>query len=184
MNRSPLFGKQNLFLSGTVLIMFRRNFSALEKVRLNSVLFGFMLIFAILITGCGGRITRCEIEGSVTVDGQPIKDGSITFQPLAGTSGPVVGASIADGQYKIEKVKGPVVGEYQIELTGRGPTGRKITTEVAGDKIETEEMKDIIPLKHRTQNDPMSKNSAIGREPLKANVVPGKNIIDFNLKND
>lgn len=124
-----------------------------------------------------------RIEGSITVDGQPVKEGSITFQPLPGTSGPVSGASIIDGHYKIDKAKGPVVGEYQIDLTGRVPTGRKITTEAAGDKITTDEMKDIIPLKHRSQNDPMSKNPEIGREPLKATVVPGKNMIDFKLTN-
>lgn len=70
----------------------------------------------ILLTGCDGGIQRCEIEGSVTIDGQPVKEGSITFQPLAGTSGPISGASVINGHYKIEKVKGPLLANIRLIL--------------------------------------------------------------------
>ena len=184
MNQSRSFEKQNTFPLKVVSIRSCGNFRLAGKVRLNRILPGFLLVFVFLLTGCGGGIPRCEVEGTITVDGQPVKEGSITFQPLEGTSGPVAGASIIDGHYNIEKAKGPVVGEYQIVLTGRAPTGKKVVTEAAGDKIETEVMKNIIPLKHQYQDETISKNPKIGKEPLKATVVSGKNVIDFKMTND
>src|SRR5262245_56187173 len=54
---------------------------------------------------------RGEVTGTVLLDGQPVVEGSITFSPAGGTSGPSAGTAIVDGKYHVEREKGPPPGD-------------------------------------------------------------------------
>ncbi|GAB4154322.1 MAG: hypothetical protein Tsb009_30930 [Planctomycetaceae bacterium] len=56
------------------------------------------------------------MTGAVWVDGQPLKEGSITFIPTGETKGPKVSAKIKDGFYELPKESGPVVGTVRVEI--------------------------------------------------------------------
>jgi hypothetical protein len=57
--------------------------------------------------GCGG--TTANVSGSVTYDGEPVKDGYVTFRPADGI-GPDAGAKIIGGRYSLDNMKpGPKV---------------------------------------------------------------------------
>jgi len=63
----------------------------------------------------------------VTIAGDPIKAGSITFFPLEnqGTQG---GIAIANGEYKIPRQGGLKPGKYRVEITagdGKTPTNEE-----------------------------------------------------------
>jgi hypothetical protein len=54
-----------------------------------------------LLAGCGDG--SATVSGTVTYDGQPVKEGYVTFSPADG-KGPSAGGPIANGRYTAEKV--------------------------------------------------------------------------------
>jgi len=88
---------------------------------------GLVLLAALLaVPGCadshGGRVA---VSGKVTVKGQPLKDASISFEPLDGqdTRG---GGGVADGAYAIPRDAGLKPGKYLVRLSagdGKTPAG-------------------------------------------------------------
>lgn len=70
----------------------------------------FLVCLAILLhaSGCNRGPRRISVHGRVTLDGQPIDLGTITFVP--DPTGPRVSASINAGLYHIESSRGPLAG--------------------------------------------------------------------------
>lgn len=67
-----------------------------------------ILIVALsLASGCSSGGDR--LQGSVTYNGAPVKNGYITFSPVG--SGTSLGAKIADGLYQIDD---PRAGQYKV----------------------------------------------------------------------
>jgi hypothetical protein len=73
---------------------------------------------AALLGGCGGGdgLPRQEVLGQVTLNGEPLADGTIQFQPGTITEGPEVsgGALISGGVYRIARNEGLVPGTYKV----------------------------------------------------------------------
>lgn len=82
-----------------------------------------------LIGGCSSHDPRGRhaVEGTVAVDGEPIKIGSINFQAQQ-TSGTSSGGIIRDGRYSIPADKGLTVGRYKVMIfatkEGTGETAK------------------------------------------------------------
>jgi len=81
------------------------------------------LLLAVLLCcllGCGdGRPSRVPISGQVTVDGQPLKFGTIAFQPASGRASS--GRLDANGRYVLstyDRGDGAIVGEYVVAISG------------------------------------------------------------------
>jgi hypothetical protein len=81
-------------------------------------LFSMLLIS---LPGCGSsgknKIGRVSVSGDVTVEGTPLKEGTIRFVPTEETSGPSAAASIKEGHYSIPVRTGPVSGKYVVQIT-------------------------------------------------------------------
>ena len=60
--------------------------------------------------GCGGSSNTAAVDGTVTVGGVPVESGSITFNPIEGTSGHSAGGVIESGRYSILATDGPMIG--------------------------------------------------------------------------
>ena len=90
------------------------------------------------------------------------------FEPTAGNSGPMSGATIQNGAYHVPAKKGPAVGANLIEIRAKRKTGRKVPARppMTG---EEDEIVEVIPPKY-------NEASTLRRE-----VTPGENVIDFNL---
>lgn len=78
-----------------------------------------------ILVGCGGN-GRISVEGIVTLDGQPLEQGSIEFDPLPGTPGPTAGGEIVNGKFAIPAARGPLAGRFTVRIKSAGLTGRKI----------------------------------------------------------
>jgi hypothetical protein len=71
---------------------------------------------------------RLEVTGLVTLLGQPLKDGSISFEPLEG-QGTQSGAPITDGKYTVPRKSGLKPGKYLVRITAGD--GRTVANEEA-----------------------------------------------------
>lgn len=58
-----------------------------------------MLLLAALVVGCSDRQTA-DIHGRVTLDGKPVKSGTIRFVPVDG-QGPTASAIVENGAYSV-----------------------------------------------------------------------------------
>jgi len=87
----------------------------------------FCVLFALvgLSSGCSeGRPERVAVSGRVTIDGEPLKFGSVLFVP---TNGRVSGGAIdEEGHFVLtcyEPEDGVIPGKYQVSVRGTEPMG-------------------------------------------------------------
>jgi hypothetical protein len=119
-----------------------------------------------LAAGCGAPEVR--IEGAVTFDGEPVPEGSISFEPADGR-GTVTGGPIAAGRYAV--VGGPdfAAGEKLVRIVGVRKTGRRLPNpEVKGEFVD--EIVMYIPGQFNRESG------------LKVQVSAGANVHDFPLQ--
>jgi hypothetical protein len=107
----------------------------------------------VFLAGCFGS-DRCAVEGTVTLDGQPVDGGIIEFLPLDDAPGQTRGAAHADikgGKYAVGRDGGPTPGKHKVSIRWLKKTGRMV--DVAGDVgNKREETKECIPRKYNTQS--------------------------------
>jgi hypothetical protein len=83
----------------------------------------FSLVFSLLvaIAGCGSKPIGESISGVITVDGQPMQEGLITFEPMERTTGPKISTMIDNGSYLISPTEGIHAGIFRVEILGIPP---------------------------------------------------------------
>jgi hypothetical protein len=89
-------------------------------------LFAMSLCLA-FAAGCGGERSRnagARLEGAVTLDGEPIAEGSLQFAPLEAGRGSPVAATIKDGRYVASAVP---LGKLRVLVSASKKTGRMIS---------------------------------------------------------
>jgi hypothetical protein len=95
---------------------------------------GYICSFAVLLgilglvnlCGCNGT-DRQGVSGTVTLDGQPLGSGSITFLPTdkSSTAGSP-GGVIKDGAFDIPAKAGPLPGKYKAVIQAMKETGKEV----------------------------------------------------------
>ena len=116
--------------------------------------------------GCGGPSgpERAELHGKVTIDGQPVEQGSIAVIP---EKGPTAGAEIKGGSYRIPAEAGPVLGKSRVEIKATHKTGKQIE---AGSPFPPGTMHDeVVSLEFKDE------------DSLTVDIKSGENEKDFNL---
>jgi hypothetical protein len=80
-----------------------------------------------IIVGCHSPSRLGEaLSGQVTVEGQPLDEGLITFIPLNDTPGTKVSVTITNGQYEVLPQEGLKAGEFRVEIFGLPPSIKAI----------------------------------------------------------
>lgn len=74
-----------------------------------------------LLSGCGSSDGRVAVAGSVTLDGQPLDNGVITFLPQEKKLGSA-GAAIEAGKYQVPAERGLLPGKYVVAIDASDPT--------------------------------------------------------------
>jgi hypothetical protein len=132
-----------------------------------------LLLCAILLTallGCGHG-GRMSVEGTVTLDGQPLQKGSIQFNPLPGSTGPTAGGDIVNGKFAILPSGGPLAGHFQVQIKAVGLTGRKVLDPRSNTMVD--EYAQCLPARYNSDSE------------LKAEVVAnGPNHFDFAITSE
>ena len=124
---------------------------------------------ALLATsGCtGGKVV---VRGTVTVDGQPIDEGSISLEPADG-QGPTTGGMIKAGKYELIGNAAVTPGEKIARIVGLRQTGKMVPAGPPAPKGSM--IPELIQCVPPHYND---------KSQLRVEVVPGKaNTHDFQL---
>ena len=109
----------------------------------------------ICLIGCSSSnedgIARVAISGKVTLDGQPLATGYVTFVPKG--EGPSAGGEIQDGNYAIAASDGPSAGNYKVEIRSMAPTGRKVPNNDGAPGETVDETFDTVPANYNARSE-------------------------------
>jgi hypothetical protein len=127
------------------------------------------IVTVVLLSGCSGNNQgRLSLRGTVSVNGVPIKTGTIIFAPMGD---PAVithsGAAITDGKYAVAADKGVTPGEYRVQIFASEDTGKVDMSSGMPVKI----MRPLVPPKYNEKSE------------LTVSVAKGKSY-DFDLAVD
>ena len=129
----------------------------------------------VLFIGCSQGPTIAEVEGTLTLDGQPLKGIQLEFLPEVGPRS--IGETDAQGHFKLTtddgKRAGAAVGSHRVVLRDVGILGNKFMGR-AGEEVDMSQgRKSLLPQVYTT----------INGSPLKAQVESGKkNDIKLEIK--
>jgi hypothetical protein len=90
-----------------------------------------LLIAAAAPLGCGGSGpggARYAVEGTVTLNGNPVDGGKILLLPADAGSVKAHG-DIVGGKFALDTTNGPNAGKYRIEIVWYKKTGKKVTND-------------------------------------------------------
>ncbi len=124
-----------------------------------------LVLLLIMSVGCGGQSgpERASLKGTVSLDGEPMGGGVVTFQSPKGAWG----TTIQKGEFAMSGDEGLPVGDYTIRFNWLKPTGKKIIEPDSGQ--ETDETLEAIPVKYNLQT------------TEKATIKSGNNTVKFDL---
>jgi hypothetical protein len=110
-----------------------------------------VLVLGLLtLFGCSNS-GRHGVEGTVTLDGQPLPKALITFRPKPGTASPSAGANVVDGKFSIASKGGLLPGKFRVEITAMRPTNKQRTDPFSGKMVTLDEQ--YIPAKYNTASE-------------------------------
>jgi hypothetical protein len=77
-----------------------------------------------LAAGCSDStptdsLARVPVWGTVSLNGTPLTQGTVQFEPAPGTKGVTAVGEVSDGKFSIEKTIGPVPGKYLVKISSR-----------------------------------------------------------------
>jgi len=125
----------------------------------------FFVGFAVFVVGCGTKYPSTNLTGKVSVDGETLTEGSITFAPMESGFGSGVRVFLnSDGTYTAKAVP---TGKVRVTILSDKKTGRK-TKGMAGEEVD--EVTSAIPA---------SKSGGIFID-----ITSGQTVCDFDLESD
>lgn len=125
------------------------------------------LCLAFVASGCSSdRLPLGQVSGTVTLDGVPLENAFLEFQPTNGRSS--LGITDSAGHYNLNydnENKGALIGSHKIFITTQlesKPVGESGEPAVVG-------RKELLPSRYHSNSE------------LTADVKSGKNAINFDL---
>jgi hypothetical protein len=120
----------------------------------------------VALSGCSTGPAVGTVTGEVTFDGQPVKDGHISFTPVDG-KGQTGGAPIADGNFRAEQVSAT---KMKVEIHGNKKTGKKIKAYDTPESPVNDEIVELLPPKFHVNSE------------LTLDVKRGTQAVKYDLK--
>lgn len=128
------------------------------------------LLTATTLLGCSRQSysgpKRFPLAGKITIDGQPLDFGSISFIPADGQR--VSGGLIENGAYGVTEENGANAGKYRVEIRWQKKTGKQKRDNDSGEMFD--ERKEGLPDRFHAQSE------------LTADVSAKQTTFDFDLK--
>lgn len=105
-----------------------------------------LLVFGLLV-GCSSDGGKGTVEGTVTLNGQPLEKGLIRFVPVDGNSQPADG-TITGGKFTVIAPK----GEFRVEITSPKVVGQTKMYDTP-DSPTVDKIEEAIPPKYNVQTE-------------------------------
>jgi hypothetical protein len=130
-----------------------------------------LLCSVCLAAGCGGGRELGTVSGRITLDGKPLPDARVNFQPVGDMKNPGIGSfgkTNANGEYSLtlidESATGAVVGKHRVMI--------KAVTGGAGDPTDDKRRAggDLVPPEYNIKS------------TLTFDVKPGHNTADWKVE--
>ena len=140
-------------------------------MRHRSVLLMAAILLLSTFVACnrGKHLDLQEVSGSVSLDSQPLGNGTIQFSPLD-KDGLASGSAIVEGKYRIPREKGLPPGKYTVRVSAADPSSAVPRPSGHGPGSEAPPLKERVPEKYNS------------RSELRAEVKSGGgNSLDFSL---
>jgi hypothetical protein len=128
-------------------------------LRKASVSIWFLLAMLVAIWGCGdgSNFAVAPVSGTVTLDGNPLADATVSFQPVAqtddGLAGELsVGKTGADGKFTLKTTNdqdGAVVGQHVVRIT----TAQWKNSDESDNPDQIQASEEILPTKYNSQTE-------------------------------
>jgi hypothetical protein len=152
-----------------------------------------LLVLALLLaaSGCGRQMV--QLEGKVTLDGEPLEGATVTFNPEGGAGAPASGLTGSDGVfYLTTRTSGDGVARGSYKVTVTKPAASEVAGTAqpnAGDPQGLMKAMKEFQEKHRQGKEtPKKKAAAIPdqytnaeKTPLKCEVPPDRPV-EFKLR--
>lgn len=155
---------------------------------MNRLFLPAVLSLIAFVSGCGSPYALNEVTGKVTLDGNPLDNATIIFNP-AGTGASASGVTDASGVYKIRDTRpdadfGAEAGDYEVTVIWSPPpavdTSKMDSSSADYDKMAAEQARQVNA-KPPTNNFPVAYGNP-KTSGLKATVKKGKNSdVNFEL---
>ena len=123
-----------------------------------------LLLLLVAIAGCPGFAAHGKVNGTVTLDDRPLKEGNVRFVPVDGKS-QTASAKITDGKF----TAAVPVGEMRVEFSAGKVVGKTKMYD-SPDSPTVEDVWELIPERYNTKTE------------LKIKVSRGTNEVQFRLK--
>jgi hypothetical protein len=123
--------------------------SAISRAGLFAMRGAWASSILMLVAGCGGGGGLVPVEGTVTLDGKPLPDATVTLSQVKVTDpGPFVGVTDADGRFALAAVgkqgSGAVPGEYFLFI-------RTVATPPGADEFTPPpQQREVVPPNYRS----------------------------------
>ena len=116
--------------------------------RMRSVIAGFLLPGILCgVLGCGGSGTA-RVKGHVTLDGQPLQQGAITFVSVDGVAR-TVGTVVLDGQFIVDMPTGKKI----VRIQGTKVVGQRRAYESDADSPMVDIVEDVVPAQYNSRTE-------------------------------
>ena len=126
----------------------------------------FMAFLLMFLPGCGPPKTETvKVTGKITIDGNPIEQGAITFVSIDGAT-PVGGGTISNGTYFAEVPP----GQKRVVVNGQKLVGTEPLYDVP-DSPTRDKLERVTPLIYNNQQN----------SPLTADIKGETKDLDFDL---
>jgi hypothetical protein len=132
-------------------------------VSLRSIAAALSIVFFGTLLGCNNGPKKAQLTGNVTLDGEPLKSGSMDFFPVDG-QGSTANGFIVDGKYTAETG----VGKMKVEIRARKVIGQKKMYDTP-DSPMRDEVVELLPERYNVKSE------------LTVDLKEGKNEKDFEL---
>jgi hypothetical protein len=130
-----------------------------RRPRVAGALLGVALAAA---AGCGKE--RASVEGTITLDGTPLDGGNISFVPRDADQRQAGWSVVTGGKYAIPPTAGLGTGAFRVEVRAARATGEK------SPDPDVTATKEVVPAAYNA------------RSELTADIKPGPNVVNFDLK--
>lgn len=135
------------------------------------------VILALPLIGCGKGTLKTEpVQGTVTLDGVPLSDATVNFNPVSSGAIPGYARTDAQGHYILQTQNGSaqagtVEGDYIVTFGKTTTISEGTTKNSYGQTIERMRPKETLPDIYLT----------VKTSPFKVTITQGKNVLDFDL---